>query len=140
MNVKEKILGTTITCEVRRADYTKYFGKEVTDSLVQFNHNSGIVTVDERTSENYAKYSAIHECICCGKFADLVPRNGDDDISRCSRVEQLVMDSMPESYRIEYSTKRREMFSTLLEKGLNPSLNESFKCSLKFHENFLKGR
>ena len=94
MKVKEKILGTTITCEVRRADYTKYFGKEVTDSLVQFNHNSGIVTVDERTSENYAKYSAIHECICCGKFADLVPRNGDDDISRCSRVEQLVMDSM----------------------------------------------
>ena len=136
MKISEVVLGRKISCEVRQADYTKYFGKSITDASVQYDGASDIITVDERASNDYTKFAAIHECICCGKFADLVPE-GNDKFNRCAKIDKLIMDLIPEDYRTEYSRKRFEMFKTLIEKGLNPNLNESFKHSLEFHKNFL---
>ncbi len=137
MIISEMILGKMVKCEVKRTSHRKLLNDEnITDSLVQFEPEDGIVTVDERASENYAKYAALHECVCCGKYAYLVPH--EDPLGRCARIDELVMALMPATYRREYSEKRLEMFKTLLEKNLNPSLNESFKRSLRFHQKYLE--
>ncbi len=141
MKVKMEIKKEMISCDVERTDHRKLLKDEgLTDSLVQFDPESELVTVDERATKKYAKYAAIHECICCGKKAHLVPSLGEGDFDRCARVDRLIMEHMPESYRKEYSRKRVEMFETLLKKGLNPTLNNSFEHSLDFHRRFLERR
>ncbi|MBR2708809.1 hypothetical protein IKE98_00530 [Candidatus Saccharibacteria bacterium] len=133
----ELVRGEAVSYSVGRMDFAEYFSDDsITDSLVYFASGDGTVFVDKRADEMYAKYAGLHEAICCGKYAFLVPE-GDDPEGRCSRIDELVMAIMPSTYRKEYSRKRIEMFKTLIERNLSPALNESFKRSLAFHEAFL---
>lgn len=120
--------GETIKCNTNRFDYSKVYGDEVTDALVQYDEESNTVTVDSRASDSYAKYAMIHECICCGRYKHLFPMIG---VIRCGEIDKMLISSMPESDREPYIQKRIEMFETLLDRNLNPRFNKSFKCSLQ---------
>lgn len=135
---EELVKGVMVSCDVRRTDHRKLLGDDGTpDCLVQYDPVLGIVTVDYRASDEYAKWAGIHEAICCGKFSDLVPA-GDDPIGRCARIDELVMAIMPATYRLKYSRKRYEMFGFLIERGFSSELRESFERSLAFHRDYLK--
>ena len=103
---------------------------DITDALVRYNLNTNTVTVDECASDSYAKYAAIHECICCGPYCTLAP-DTDDPSKRCGLIDKMLIQDMPESERETYVAKRIEMFKTLIEKRLNPPLEHAFKESLE---------
>ncbi len=121
--------GKRLRFNLNKVDYSKYFG-EVTDSLVQFDGETNTVTVDERASDSYARYAAIHECICCGRYRDLFSINVDPN-RRCGEIDKMLLAKMPKPEREFYLGKRIEMFETLLNKNLNPGMAESFKTSLE---------
>ncbi|MBR3116162.1 hypothetical protein IKF30_02955 [Candidatus Saccharibacteria bacterium] len=120
--------GATIECNTGRFDFRKQFG-EITDSLVKYDEESNTVTVDSRASESYAKYATIHECICCGRRKDLFPV--EESLKRCGEIDKMLLSIMPESERETYIKKRIEMFEALLDRNLNPDLNDTFRCSLQ---------
>ena len=132
------MLGVMVCVDVRRTDHCKLLGDDwAPDCLVQYDPESEIVTVDNRASDDYAKWAGLHEAICCGKYSDLVPA-GDDPLGRCARIDELVMAIMPATYRSEFSRKRYEMFGFLIERGFSPEFRESFERSLAFHRDYLK--
>lgn len=130
MELNEQFLGVIINCNLSRYDYSGYFGKEITDSLVQYDPGTNTVTVDERANEFYVRYAAIHECICCGKYKHLAPRTIEPQ-KRCAAIDKMIILSMPYVQRRFYVEERIEMFETLLERNLNPNLNDSFRESLR---------
>ena len=125
------VTGKLIDVNVGRFDYSKYFKDEgITDSLVQYDEGSNTVTVDSRASDSYAKYAAIHECICVGRCKSLFPI-GTDERKRCGEIDKMLISLMPEAEREAYIQKRIEMFETLLDRNLRPDLNETFKMSIQ---------
>lgn len=135
---KELVKGEMVAYVVRRADHCELLDdKGAPDCLVQYDPESGIVTVDNRASDEYARWAGLHEVICCGKYSHLVPMDSNS-LGRCARIEKLVMDIMPATYRVEYSRKRLEMFGAIIERGFSPEFRESFEISLAFHKEFLR--
>lgn len=113
------------------ADYFSGVSEEdVTDGLVKYDSSTNTVAVDECASDSYAKYAAIHECICCGPYKDLAPAT-DDSNKRCGLIDKMLIQAMPESERKAYKEKRIEMFKTLIERKLRPSMDPAFLESLK---------
>lgn len=133
-----------IPAEIKRFDFVSYFqgqGKAMPSSLVMYDKENGIVTVDTSASDAYAEFAALHETICCGdckKFHDkTLPKPGDK--TRCREVERVLLTKViPKRSAEEYVRKRVEMFHALLDNNLNPSLNASFKESLIFLEAWLR--
>ena len=121
--------GSLIVVALGRTDFASQFG---TDSLVYFasDGETDKVFVDERASDSYAKYAAIHECICQGRCKHLAPLVDDPDM-RCSEIDKMIIATMPESERKAYIEKRIEMFKALIDKNLNPQLTPMFEKSLK---------
>lgn len=75
-------------------------------------------------------HAAIHECICCGPYKDLAPA-ADSLNRRCGLIDKMLIQTMPESERKAYRTKRIEMFRTLIERKLNPPMEPAFLESIK---------
>lgn len=121
--------GNIVDVTLGRTDFASQFG---TDSLVYFSSEGGTdqVFVDEQASESYAKYAALHECICMGKCGHLAPAVDDPEL-RCSAIDKMIVDAMPEAERQDYVNKRIEMFETLINKNLNPGMTSTFEKSLK---------
>lgn len=120
-----------------RKEVAEFFGEsedDVTDGLVKYDPNYSptvdTITVDKHASAAYAKYAAIHECICCGRYKQLAPTMSDPN-RRCIAIDLMLIGSMSEAVRKEYITKRIEMFETLLEKHLNVPMEPSFEASLE---------
>ena len=124
-----KFKGNIVEFNIGKADYARTFGEDVTDSLVQYDPKSNTVTVDERCSAFYAKYAGIHECICCGRYKNIAPYSVDP-LMRCANIDKMIIDTMSDVEKKIYASKRIEMFSTLLEKNLNPEMNPQFENSL----------
>ena len=130
--------GHQITCNLVRSNLRKevagYFPgvseEDISDGLVKYDSRTNTVTVDEHASDSYAKYAAIHECICCGPYKDLAPATEDSD-KRCGLIDEMLIQTMPESEQKVYKEKRIEMFKTLIEKKLNPPMESAFLESLK---------
>jgi hypothetical protein len=124
-----KFAGKLIDVALGRTDFASQYG---TDSLVYFapDGETDQVFVDIRASDSYAKYAAIHECICQGRCKHLAPKVNDPDM-RCSEIDKMIIAAMPESERKAYIKKRIEMFKTLINKNLNPQLTPMFKKSLE---------
>lgn len=127
MNVSFR--GNEIVFELGRNDFASKYD---TDSLVWFNGNGETdqVIVDEQASNSYAKYAAIHECICQGRCKHLAPKVADPNM-RCGEIDKMIIATMPEAEKKEYIKKRIEMFETLINKHLNPTLEPLFRESLK---------
>ena len=136
--MREKIFGTEVNCNLKKSDIreqlSKWYPKEtISDSLVMYDPASNTVTVDISASDEYAKYAAIHECICCGPYKDLAPKT-DNPKKQCGLIDVMLLKEMPAENRSKYRAKRIEMFKDLLEKHLNPSLEEQFKQSIEILE------
>ncbi len=129
--MQETLFGVKIECNIGRFDYASYYNDpELTDSLVQYDPGSNTVTVDSRASEFYAKYAAIHECICCGKYKHLAPPQLNPN-GRCAAIDRMLLTDMAPQERKYYLQKRLQMFETLLRMNLNEDLNDMFEASLK---------
>lgn len=113
-----------------RGEVASYFPgtseDSITDGLVKYDSNTNTVAVDSNASDSYAKYAAIHECICCGKYRKLAPKTKDVQ-KRCGLIDKMLIESMPSDEREDYIDKRIEMFETLLKLHLNPPLEGSFR-------------
>lgn len=136
--MREEIFGKEVNCNLKKSDIreqlSKWYPKEtISDSLVMYDPASNTVTVDIAASDEYAKYAAIHECICCGPYKDLAPET-DNPKKQCGLIDVMLLKEMPEESRSKYRAKRIEMFKDLLEKHLNPSLEEQFKQSIEILE------
>ena len=107
--------------------------EEISENLVMYDEKTNTVTVDEKASDSYAKYAAIHECICCGRYKELAP-DVDDPNKRCGAIDLMLIQNMPESDRETYKTKRIEMFKTLIEGNLNPPMEPLFRESITMLE------
>ena len=105
----------------------------MTDSLVQFNPSTNKVTVDTRASCFYADFAGLHECICCGKYGDLAPK-GAEGIDRCGFIDIMLLDYMSDGFASVYREKRIEMYKTLIERNLNPKLNDRFERAIAILE------
>lgn len=103
---------------------------DITDALVKYDSSTNTVAVDERVSDSYAKYAAVHECICQGPYHNLAPST-DDPNKRCGLIDKMLIESMSEPEKKAYITKRIEMFKTLIEKKLNPPLESMFRESIE---------
>ena len=120
--------GNQIDFELSRTDFATQFG---TDSLVWFSSGEADkVIVDKQASDSYAKYAAIHECICQGRCKHLAPKVANPNL-RCGEIDKMILVAMPESERRQYLEKRIEMFETLLDKHLNQPMEPLFRESLK---------
>ena len=128
------INGVKIEVDIEKVEYFKFFpeGEKLTDSLVQYNHDANIVTVDTRASDQYAMWAGTHEAICCGPYKHLAPKA--PELDRCGKIDVMLIELMPEDYRSEYQLKRLEMFETLIEKNLTPHFTPSFKRSIEILE------
>lgn len=117
-----------------RKEVASYFPgvseEDISDGLVKYDPGTNTVAVDECASDSYAKYAAIHECICCGPYKDLAPTTDDPD-KRCGLIDKMLIQAMPESEQKAYKAKRVEMFKTLIERRLNPQMEPAFQESLK---------
>ena len=117
-----------------RKEVASYFPgvseEDITDGLVKYDPDTNTVAVDERASDSYAKYAAIHECICCGPYEDLAPAT-DSPNRRCGLIDKMLIQTMPESERKAYKEKRIEMFKTLIERKLNPPMEPAFLESIE---------
>lgn len=134
---KGTVIETKVKKENLREKIQKYLGVEIrTTSLVQFDPKKHVVTVDERANENYQKFAAIHECICCGKYKNLAPQT-DDPHKRCGEIDKMLMAAMPAQLAENYRLKRIEMFQTLLDHKLYGS--EDLKLTFENSLNLLKG-
>ena len=137
MKMEYEINGRKIECNLRQNDIRKLVAnmnsiskESVTDGLVQYDKATDTVTVDDNASPSYAKYAAIHECICCGKYGHLAPKTEDAE-SRCGLIDVMLTKLMTTPEREAYIQKRIEMYNDLLRFNLNPSYNAQFKKSLK---------
>lgn len=121
--------GSFIDVQLGRFDFAGQYG---TDSLVYFSNEGGTdqVFVDKQASESYAKYAAIHECICRGKCGCLAPAV-DDLNARCGEIDKMIIDTMPKAEKKVYIEKRIEMFNTLINKNLDPASTPMFEKSLE---------
>ena len=123
--------GREIRFNLVRCDFAKLFNEtNLTDALVQFNPSMSKVTVDTRVDENYALFAGVHECICCGEYGYLAPVMVKRE-NRCGLIDKMLLEEcIPESYAETYRHKRIEMYKTLIEKNLNPTLNAQFKKAI----------
>ena len=113
------------------ADYFPGLSEDnISNGLVKYDPNTNTVAVDECVNGLYAEYAAIHECICCGPYENLAPATSDPN-KRCGLIDKMLIQAMPESEREAYRVKRIEMFKTLIERKLSPSLEPMFKESLR---------
>ena len=132
-NIQERcevVNGEEVKFLIRRFNFAGYFKDGgLTDSLVIYDPSSKCVTVDERANDTYVKYAGIHECICVGSCGYLAPEV-EDSKKRCAAIDKMLIANMSKEEADAYVKKRIEMFETLLDKNLNPNLNESFKASL----------
>ena len=125
--------GTEIRCTVEEANFSRYIKPDITPYLVLYDHDKNTVTVDERADDEYIKYAAIHECICCGRYGHLYPQTEDRSL-RCFGIDVMIIESMNESDGRDYAKKRIEMFEAILNENLEPSLrsvNEQTLARLK---------
>lgn len=117
-----------------RKEVSGYFAgtseDDFTDALVKYDPKTNTVAVDEHASDDYAKYAAIHECICCGPYGHLAPEV-DNPNKRCGAIDKMIVAAIPKQKRAAYIAKRIEMFETLIEKHLNQSMEPAFHESLK---------
>lgn len=135
---KESFKGSQITYNLAvsnlREEVARFFPgiseEDVSDGLVKYNPHTNTVTVDKHVNGSYAKYAAIHECICCGPYRHLAPVT-DDPNKRCGLIDKMLIQAMPESEREAYKAKRIEMFDTLIQRNLNPPMKPVFLESLK---------
>lgn len=120
-----------------RKEVASYFPgiseEDISDGLVKYDPSTNTIAVDECASDSYAKYAAIHECICCGPYKELAPST-DDSNKRCGLIDEMLILAMPESERKAYREKRIEMFRTLIGRKLNPPMEPMFLESLSILE------
>ncbi len=130
--MKEGVLinGTEVKVDIRKTNFKEQgYDFEGSEYLVYF-ANDGKVFVDKYADKEYVKYSAIHEAICQGEYKDLAPKCSNPNC-RCFEIDKMLIGMMPYKERGEYAMKRIKMFSLLLEKNMNPALNDVFKESLE---------
>ena len=137
MNRTFMFQGNSITFNLRKVDYRNLLGKRISDTLVQYDPTNNTITVDKRADPRYVKYAAVHECICCGRYQHLAP-DMDNPYDRCGAIDWMIVTTMPERDREWYIKKRLEMFKTLLDRRLNPEMNESFRHSMVMLEKLLE--
>ena len=113
--------GRPIYFKLKKFDYRKQFGNDITTVLVQYDPQTETITVDERASQKYVKYATVHECFCCGPYCKLAPKTKDPN-DRCKEIDWQIIAAMPVKDQKEYVQKRIEMFETLLNRNLNPAL------------------
>lgn len=121
--------GTEINCTVEEADFSRYIKRDITPYLVWYDSIKNSVTVDERADNNYIKYATIHECICCGKYGHLARQTEDPEL-RCSEIDMMLIESMPEEDGYAYAKKRIDMFKAIISENLRPEMEDVFKKSL----------
>ena len=116
-------------------EYSNFSNFYQTDSLVEYYPEYGIVSVDERATQEYALWASIHECIYQGKHKDLCPpvENPED---RRGMIDIMLLNAMPQWYREEYRKKRIEMYATLAYNNLNPTQKNSFLRAIELLENY----
>ena len=122
-------LGNPIYHGLERTDFRKVYGEDITDAFVQYDPKTETVFVDERATWQYAKYAAIHECICQGEYHHLAPKM-DDQNNRCKNIDWLIIAAMPEYDRKAYIEKRIEALKAMLSRGINPEMKESYARDL----------
>lgn len=121
--------GTEINCTVEEADFSRYIKRDITPYLVWYDSIKNSVTVDERADDSYIKYATIHECICCGKYGHLARPTEDPEL-RCSEIDMMLIESMPEEEGYAYAKKRIDMFKAIISENLRSDMNDVFKKSL----------
>lgn len=121
--------GTEINCTVEEADFSRYIKRDITPYLVWYDSIRNSVTVDERADDSYIKYATIHECICCGKYGHLARPTEDPEL-RCSEIDMMLIESMPEEEGYTYAKKRIDMFKAIISENLRPEMEDVFKKSL----------
>lgn len=130
MEEKMIINGTEVKVDIRKTNFKErgydFGGSEY---LVYF-ANDGRVFVDERADDEYVKYAALHEAICQGAYKDLAPKCSNPNC-RCFEIDKMIIGLMPYEKRGPYATKRIAMFNLLLDKNINPAMNDIFKESVE---------
>lgn len=130
--------GTIVECELERYNLRQYVASmkgvpvdEVPETLVLYDKERNVVTVDSNASKMYARFAAAHECVCCcSKYASLVQHA--DSTTRCGLIDQILIESMlSDSEKEEYREARIEMFDALIKYQLTPELNSTFEASRK---------
>lgn len=139
--MKTRYKGREVVVKLQKYDLKKVVANTlniaadtITDSLVMYDECTNTVTVDEMANDSYAKYAALHECICCGPYKELAPSTKDDS-KRCGLIDAMLIESMTQEEKTEYIKKRIEMFETLIELHLSPPLEAQFRESLKILKN-----
>ena len=121
--------GTEVKCDVGEKNFSKIVKPDVTPYLVWYDNIENKIYVDERADDSYIKYAAIHECICCGKYGHLARPTEDPEL-RCSEIDMMLIESMPEEEGYAYAKKRIDMFKTIISENLRSDMNDVFKKSL----------
>lgn len=130
--MKERMFidGVEVSVDIGKKNFSKMgFDFEGSEFLI-YNGDDGVVYVDERADDEYIKYAALHEAICQGPYKELAPKC-DNPNCRCLEIDKKIIGLMPYEERGEYARKRIAMFNLLLDKNINPGLNNLFKESLE---------
>ena len=131
--------GKKLTLNLEREDFSNRLPAGVTDAMVLFwkgeDGELETVATDQRATDTYTKYAAIHECICLGKYHDLAPKVEDPE-AQCGMIDKMILEAMPEPDRLPYLEKRIEMFSMLVSM---PNIPESRKGGFRRSLSLLEG-
>jgi hypothetical protein len=130
MNLTLYFKGYPVKVKLERAEYAAFFGDDSPISLIQYDHKTDIVSADERATDSYASHAALHECICCGRYKHLATELVDP-LDRCAEIDKEIAMAMSPEGRTAYIRQRIEMFKFLIANHLNPSMEDSFRRSIK---------
>lgn len=102
--------------------------------LMQYDKHCNCATVDKDAPNWYIKLATLHEMICVGHlYGDIVSEIMQEDIQEgahhCESVERFIL-KIADEHRQEYIEARIKMFELILEKRLNPTMQDEVKNTL----------
>ena len=128
--------GRKVKFQVARSNLKEQIAKhlgisesEIPDGMVQYDPETNTVLVDKNTSGTYARYAALHECICAGPYKALAPKTTNPS-KRCGLIDRMIIKIMPKSERKDYVSQRIKLFEAMIEYNLNPAKDKQFREAL----------